>query len=45
MGDECLLNSAARGQEFVFDAREQKAPAQWLRALLEAKPPLMYAEP
>lgn len=40
VGDECLLYSAARGQEFVFDAREQEAPAQWLRVLLEAEPPL-----
>lgn len=32
---ECHLNSAARGQEFVFNAREQEAPSQWLRSLLQ----------
>lgn len=27
-GDECLLNSVARGQEFVLDTQGQDAPVQ-----------------
>ncbi|WP_278386589.1 DUF6957 family protein [Stutzerimonas kunmingensis] len=36
VGDECLLNSVARGQEFVFDTQGQDAPVQWILSLLEA---------
>ena len=35
-GDECLLKSVARGQEFVFDTQGQDAPVQWILSLLEA---------
>ncbi len=36
--DECLLNSVARGQEFVFDTQGQDAPIQWILSLLESIP-------
>jgi len=38
VGDECLLNSVARGQEFVFDTQGQDAPIQWILSLLESIP-------
>lgn len=31
-----LLNSVARGQEFVFDTQGQDASVQWILSLLEA---------
>lgn len=34
--DSCLLNSAFRGQEFVFDIGDDEAPLEWLRTLLPA---------
>jgi len=36
--DDCLLNSVARGQEFVFDTQGQDAPIQWILSLLESIP-------
>jgi len=37
VGNECLLSSVARGQEFVFDTQGQDAPVQWILSLLEAR--------
>ena len=37
VGNECLLSSVARGQEFVFDTQGQDVPAQWILSLLEAR--------
>lgn len=37
VGDECLLNSVARGQEFVFETQGQDAPVKWVLSLLEAR--------
>ncbi|MHC8356580.1 Nmad3 family putative nucleotide modification protein [Pseudomonas sp. LB3P81] len=34
-GEFCLLKSAARGQEFVFDSRESQEPIAWIKGLLE----------
>ncbi len=34
VGEICRLNSAYRGQEFVFDVGEKKAPMEWLRSVL-----------
>ncbi|UCO98242.1 hypothetical protein LF844_00025 [Metapseudomonas lalkuanensis] len=33
-GDRCMLNSAYRGQEFVFDALGEQAPLDWIKSLL-----------
>ncbi|MDH4870804.1 hypothetical protein [Pseudomonas sp. BN515] len=35
-GDRCMLNSAYRGQEFVFDTLGEQAPMDWIKALLRA---------
>ncbi|MDA8481770.1 hypothetical protein NNO07_01715 [Pseudomonas resinovorans] len=35
-GDRCMLNSAYRGQEFVFDTLGEQAPLDWIKALLGA---------
>ncbi|MDH4559584.1 hypothetical protein [Pseudomonas sp. BN411] len=35
-GDRCMLNSAYRGQEFVFDTLGEQAPLDWIKALLRA---------
>jgi hypothetical protein len=35
-GDRCMLNSAFRGQEFVFDTLGEQAPRDWIKALLRA---------
>ncbi|AOE82557.1 hypothetical protein [Pseudomonas sp. TCU-HL1] len=37
MGELCWLNSAYRGQEFVFDMACDSAPLAWLRSLLMAR--------
>lgn len=34
-GEFCLLKSAARGQEFVFDSRGSQEPIAWIKGLLE----------
>jgi hypothetical protein len=37
--DGCYLKSAARGQEFVYDIREQPAAADWVRELMKGVNP------
>lgn len=34
-GEFCLLKSAARGQEFVFDSKGKPEPIAWIKGLLE----------